>query len=848
MIRDCTADVARNTQRAPVGNHSDVVCYEGGGDNHDSNIVTGTFLLNKYVSMLFGSGADRSFVSSTFSALLDVAPSTLDTSYAIELTDGRILETDVVLRGCTLGLLVHPFDINLMLVELGSFDIIIEMYWLAKYYTVIVCDEKIVCIPYEDEVLIILGDDCDSGKCSSSGALYNKSCGCSKGGFVDKFVRDLNKTPDSSQRPPHDCLKCGNLVDGLHCRQCALLQKKLKEVWFTICDEHKIFQDFLNTFESSNDNTNVVSASQEPFVFNQDHGENSSQSPPYIDHHCCYGCGDSLDGIFCHLCTCESCGNDAHYGYNYPPKVLIISNPEPCHNQNVDEFLQTLPSFHPTCYFGDENSFAYDSTPNFVNDSHNIFNPPPQPLTDSYEFCGNDAHYSHDYPPQELAEYINTPSWNRPAFYNYDDDDEDYTIAITPVVSTEELVDSLIIKDEHLDTIRATESNEVIKSSVEDLVSILSESEGIFDNMCDVPFRDNSLPLDILKDQFEIVSDSNDDSTLIDDDSFSIDDIDYVEASPSHFELVSLGEVKDFYPKDGEIEDDILREKFSKINLLIAKIESLNDNPTLDRVLKSPSLFPIPVEDSNSFFEKFDTSLSYSDNSLPGFETFSDHTEETSSGSTTTHVDYSLPQYDLFLFEIEPDQDELTSIVMEDNLGEPRVHVPNVLPTHPTLMLDSDFIPSDDSLPKSEIFCFDIEEKNSGSTTIHAHISLSDFDHFHFEIEPDPGELTSIVNSGIRENVPSTTNVNLSPEDDQSPLFDYVVWIFLSFLTYLVVPPYLHSSRNEDTIFDPGISIYHSFMPGVSHRSGTFMKFNVYPNHLNESPMEILSYTCSLTD
>nr|GEX59714.1 hypothetical protein [Tanacetum cinerariifolium] len=169
-------------------------------------------------------------------------------------------------------------------------------------------------------------------ECSSCGALYNKSCGCSKGGFVYKFVRNPNKTPDSSQRPPHECLKCGNPVDGLHCRQCALLRKKLKKVWFTICDERKIFLDFLNTSESSNDYSNVVNAPQEPFVFNQDPGKNSSQSPPYIDHHCCYGCGDSLDGIFCQQCTCESCGNGAHYGYNCPPKVPIISNPEPCHN------------------------------------------------------------------------------------------------------------------------------------------------------------------------------------------------------------------------------------------------------------------------------------------------------------------------------------------------------------------------------------------------------------------------------------------------------------------------------------------------------------------------------------
>ncbi|GKE38594.1 putative reverse transcriptase domain-containing protein, partial [Tanacetum coccineum] len=100
----------------------------GGGTNPDSNVVTGTFLLNNcYASMLFDSGADRSFVSFTFSILLDVAPSTLDTSYAIELADGRVSETNIILRGCTLGLLGHPFDIDLIPIELSSFDVIIGM-------------------------------------------------------------------------------------------------------------------------------------------------------------------------------------------------------------------------------------------------------------------------------------------------------------------------------------------------------------------------------------------------------------------------------------------------------------------------------------------------------------------------------------------------------------------------------------------------------------------------------------------------------------------------------------------------------------------------------------------------
>ncbi|GKA79260.1 putative reverse transcriptase domain-containing protein [Tanacetum coccineum] len=132
----------------------------GGGDaNPDSNVVKGMFLLNNhYASMIFHLGADRSFVSTTFSALLDIIPDTLDVSYVVELADERISETNTVLRGCTLRLLGYPFNIDLMPVELGSFDVIIGMDWFANHHAVIVCDEKIVRIPYGDEVLIIQGD------------------------------------------------------------------------------------------------------------------------------------------------------------------------------------------------------------------------------------------------------------------------------------------------------------------------------------------------------------------------------------------------------------------------------------------------------------------------------------------------------------------------------------------------------------------------------------------------------------------------------------------------------------------------------------------------------------------
>ncbi|GKE28799.1 hypothetical protein Tco_1444183 [Tanacetum coccineum] len=505
------------------------------------------------------------------------------------------------------------------------------------------------------------------------------------------------------------------------------------------------------------------------------------------------------------------------FGYNCPPKAPIISNPEPC-NQTIDELPQTLPSFDPTCYSEKENSLSYVSKPNFVDDSPNVFDPPPQPPMYSCEFCGNDARYGHyctpqvqfiypescynqdfnfpkdfhdfqqqyiccencggphetfqcqlmneDYyheqnscydsnsfsfdqfqPPQytvnhpifnDQNELLNSQNkimeqmtsicdmvgqymqkkeedrriaedqaakyqyWKIPICY---DDDEDYTIAITPVLSTEEPVNSLIMEDKHLDAILETESDEVIKSSVEKLVLISSESKGIPDSVCDVPLCNNPTPLEAFKEHSEIVFNFNDDSTSSDDDSPYGEDIDYVDASPPDYELVSLEVVENVTPEDGEIKDDVLREKLSKINLLIAKIKALKDNPPL----------------SSSFVTNGSTTTR-SDYSFLDYETFyldDDHVEEKSSGSTTTHADFS--QYDSFIFDLS--------------------------------------INSCPSADRSDCY----HEEFAGEL---AHIiSPPEYDCFYFKSEPDPGELTSIVNSGIRENVLSTTNVNLPFED-----------------------------------------------------------------------------------
>ncbi|GJS96976.1 putative reverse transcriptase domain-containing protein [Tanacetum coccineum] len=125
----------------------------------DPNVVTGTFLLNQHLAkVLFDSGADRSFISISLASMLNIPSITIDTFYDIEMADGNLVSTNTVIKGCTLTLLNQPFEIDLMPIKLGSFDVVIGMDWLSKYHAKILCDEKVVHIPINGETLIIRGD------------------------------------------------------------------------------------------------------------------------------------------------------------------------------------------------------------------------------------------------------------------------------------------------------------------------------------------------------------------------------------------------------------------------------------------------------------------------------------------------------------------------------------------------------------------------------------------------------------------------------------------------------------------------------------------------------------------
>ncbi|GKB55514.1 reverse transcriptase domain-containing protein [Tanacetum coccineum] len=122
--------------------------------HQDSNVVMGTFLLNQHLArVLFDSGADKSFVSISLASMLNIPPITLDTTYDIEMADGNLVGTNTIIQGCTLILLNQPFEIDLMPIKLGSFDVVIGMDWLSKYHARIICDEKVVYIPIDAQVI-----------------------------------------------------------------------------------------------------------------------------------------------------------------------------------------------------------------------------------------------------------------------------------------------------------------------------------------------------------------------------------------------------------------------------------------------------------------------------------------------------------------------------------------------------------------------------------------------------------------------------------------------------------------------------------------------------------------------
>nr|GEX80242.1 hypothetical protein [Tanacetum cinerariifolium] len=351
--------------------------------------------------------------------------------------------------------------------------------------------------------------------------------------------------------------------------------------------------------------------------------------------------------------------------------------------------------------------------------------------------------------------------------------------SVAPILSTKEPKNSLSMGYEHLSITLQTESDEVTESNAENLLPIPSECEVTLEDKreCDEIICENSSTIDVCDNHSEILFDSNNDDLSSDDESFK--DIEYVDASVPDPAIVSVEEENVVYQEEEEVDlkdisqvqDVILREKLFSITRLISNIESLNDNSTPDRVLNS-------FESDNSLLDNF----------LPEFETFYDHSEETRSGNTT-HANCSLSEYDLFCFEIEPDQERLINLVENDNsdssndpLLEEELLINDSILSHESF--DSSFedrplIPRPPPEPPNDNF--DLEPKVISAV-------MEDIDEPDEHFNPG-GEI--FVSTNIKD-------VDYFP-------FMFVIRIFFPYLIFPEISPLFLSAESEDTIFDPGI-------------------------------------------
>nr|GEZ42298.1 hypothetical protein [Tanacetum cinerariifolium] len=395
-------------------------------------------------------------------------------------------------------------------------------------------------------------------------------------------------TPGECRRAAGTCFKCG---------QAGHLQKDCKKN---------------TTASTSGQADKKPGASGRVFAITEDHATKTSgflatihdttfDVPTIHDQPIVSEFPDTISSV-----TCKSCGKGAHYGYNRPPKVSIISNPEPCHDQNVEKFLQALPSFHLTCYSGDENSFAYDSTPNLVKDYPNVFNPPSQPPTYSYEFCGDDAHYSYDCPPQVPFIYDPEPCYHQDFHFsqNFKSFQQLYPCCENCGGPHETFQCQQVIFYEPCCE-NCEESGEFIKYSVENLIPNPSESEDKHE--CDVPICDDfTIFSNLLCDVDDDISSSDNELIL------------FLMSSP----------VNSFFSNQFHQELKVDCDPEEKI-LIIKKFLYENSSPrppkdviseNSDAAIKSFSPSPIPVEDSDSLMEEIDLSLTPDDSMPPGIE------------------------------------------------------------------------------------------------------------------------------------------------------------------------------------------------------------------------------------
>ncbi|GKC41229.1 hypothetical protein Tco_1058951 [Tanacetum coccineum] len=607
---------------------------------------------------------------------------------------------------------------------------------------------------------------------------------------------------------PRECFWCGGPIYGIVCQQCNCER----------CGD-KLQNEFCPTCNSGAGNSFAYDPNPNSF----DDSQNFSDYPTHYEP-----------------ILCDFCGNDARYGHYCTPQV---PNPEPCYNQNYDEFPQTLPSFqqqilccencggpHATfeCQlmnqnFHDSNSSDFDQfqpsqfpvihqppqetskkilqakedlmnsiktflkkfnrisfreTPKVLMQAWNLFFEIKHPQSEEVQELLSKLLQDLQSINEELAEYINTPSWNFPS-PSYDDDDDEYSFATqeylmtcsTAITPDSPKTDSLIMVDKHLDTIPKIESDEFIKSSVENLVQNPSESKDECE--CDVPDCADSQTTN-----FSMFSNPLfDDSTSSDDESsheeviqemnfktysnplFDLDEeINSSEFNPTHNEDL------DSTPKDIRFDaESYLLESLANRDTLMAsppKIDFFLDDfaGELTRLQSiPPGIDNINLDPEGDILEEIDILHGPDDSIPPGIES-DDFDSEDDDNST------SLPEFESFHVDYL-DSGNLTNDVVEDIL----VDVPNIFPTHATLHMDFDFIPSHNDLE-------------------------SDLD-----VSSPSGDRNKIYDPGICIEVKSTR--------------------FLATLSPVIDTLIPFSSKNDDKVFNHGVlASKKKSPPSLSHR------------------------------
>ncbi|GKD97870.1 hypothetical protein Tco_1381767 [Tanacetum coccineum] len=310
------------------------------------------------------------------------------------------------------------------------------------------------------------------------------------------------------------CFKCGGPFGSLFCRQCTCgeCRRNYMDEVCSICCVKAGIHSSRNSFVND---PNPNSFNDSPNFFNH---------PPQPQ-----------------MYSCELCGNDAHYGYDCPPQVPLVYEPEPCYNQNFDDiFPQNSPNFQQQilccencggphesyqCQPMNQNYYDPNLCYNFNSSGFDQYQPPQYSVTHQTPMAELLLEEKLSQALQALCEKLNknvqekqeeknvaeeqaakvsSQYWKPPIFYDDDDDDDEessiplrdliselpLSVAITPDLP---ITDSLIMEDEHLNTIPETESDEENESSVEDLNLTPSESEDLSDieSECDMPFCDD---------------------------------------------------------------------------------------------------------------------------------------------------------------------------------------------------------------------------------------------------------------------------------------------------------------------------------------------------------------------